>query len=58
MSVTECRQITCVPISHNPVEINAWWQTGQSCFSKLLKQMKLCPRPESILDQIIAAPDG
>src|SRR5271157_2431670 len=24
-------------------EINGWWRTGQSCFTKLLKQMKLQP---------------
>jgi hypothetical protein len=39
-------------------EINRWWQAGQSCFTKLLKQMKL-PRPtESILDKVMPAPSG
>ena len=31
-------------------EINRWWHTGQSCFSKLLKSMKLNTPAESILD--------
>jgi hypothetical protein len=39
-------------------EINRWWQAGQSCFTKLLKKMKL-PRPtESILDKVMPAPSG
>ncbi len=39
-------------------EINRWWQAGQSCFTKLLKQMKLQPGIDSILDKVLAAPDG
>jgi len=39
-------------------EIDQWWQAGQSCFSKLLKKMKLQPRAETILDKVIPAPDG
>jgi transposase len=39
-------------------EINHWWQAGQSCFTKLLKKMKLQPRTESILDKVMPAPDG
>src|SRR5216684_4831698 len=39
-------------------EINGWWQAGQSCFTKLLKKMKLKPSAESILDQVMPAPDG
>lgn len=39
-------------------EINRWWQVGQSCFTRLLKTMKLpCPS-ESILDQVLPVPDG
>jgi transposase len=39
-------------------EINRWRQAGQSCFTKLLKQMNLpCPA-ESILDKVMPAPDG
>lgn len=39
-------------------EIDRWWQTGQSCFTKLLKKLKL-PRPsESLLDKVIPVPDG
>ena len=39
-------------------EINGWWQAGQSCFTKLLKEMKLQPSAESILDKVMPAPDG
>lgn len=39
-------------------EINGWWQAGQSCFTKLLKTMKLQPSAETILDKVMPAPDG
>jgi transposase len=39
-------------------EINRWWQAGQSCFTKLLKKMKLQLGAESILDNLMPAPDG
>jgi transposase len=39
-------------------EINHWWQAGQSCFTKLLKKMKLQPRAESILDSVMPVPGG
>jgi transposase len=39
-------------------EINGWWQAGQSCFTKLLRKMKL-PRPtDSLLDKVMPAADG
>ena len=39
-------------------EINRWWQAGQSCFTKLLKKMKLPSPTQSILDKVMPAPDG
>src|SRR5450755_4237574 len=39
-------------------EINGWWQAGQSCFTKLLKKMKLQPPAEAVLDKVMPAPDG
>jgi transposase len=39
-------------------EINRWWQVGQSCFTKQLKKMKLQPRAESILDNVMPVPSG
>jgi transposase len=39
-------------------EVNGWWQAGQSCFTKLLKNMKLQPSAETILDQVMPTPDG
>jgi hypothetical protein len=42
-------------------EIVRWSQAGQSCFTKLLKKMKLQPPAQSILDKVMPAmpaPDG
>jgi transposase len=39
-------------------EIKGWWQAGQSCFTKLLRKMKLPHPTESILDKVLPAPDG
>ena len=45
-------------------EIKRWWQAGQSCFTKLLKKMKLAAPPPatkeapSILDKVLPIPDG
>jgi transposase len=39
-------------------EINRWWETGRSCFTKLLNKMKLETPGESILDQVLPIPDG
>src|SRR5476651_1234924 len=42
-------------------EIACWSQAGQSCFTKLLKKMKLQPPAQSILDKVMPAmpaPDG
>jgi hypothetical protein len=39
-------------------EINQWWQAGQSCFTKLLQEMKLQAPANTILDKVIPVPDG
>lgn len=39
-------------------EIKRWWQAGQSCFTKLLKKMKLPSPTQSILDKVMPVPDG
>jgi transposase len=39
-------------------EITRWWQAGESCFTKLLKKMRLQPPAQSILDKVMPAPDG
>jgi transposase len=45
-------------------EIKRWWQQGQSCFTRLLKQLKLAASPPtaeatpSILDKVLPIPDG
>ena len=41
-------------------EIDSWRQAGQSCFTKLLKKLKLQPPAQSILDKVlpVPVPDG
>jgi len=39
-------------------EIDRWWHAGHSCFTRLLKKMKLACPSESILDNLLPAPDG
>ncbi len=39
-------------------EINRWWRTGRSCFTRLLIRMKLPKPTASVLDQVLPAADG
>jgi transposase len=39
-------------------EIKRWWQSGQSCFTRLLKKLKLQAPGETILDSILPVPSG
>ena len=45
-------------------EIQRWWQAGQSCFTRLLKNLNLAPptptteATPSILDKVLPIPDG
>ena len=39
-------------------EIERWRQAGESCFSKLLRKLKLKVPDQSILDKVIPIPDG
>jgi transposase len=39
-------------------EIEGWRQAGESCFSKLLRKLKLQAPTQSILDELIPLPDG
>jgi hypothetical protein len=39
-------------------EIKGWWQAGQSCFTELLRKLKLSKPTESILDKVLPVPDG
>jgi hypothetical protein len=39
-------------------EIDRWWKTGQSCFVKLLRSMKLETPVESVLNSVLPIPDG
>jgi transposase len=39
-------------------EIERWWQAGQSCFTKLLKKIKLQPCAPTILEKVMPLPDS
>ncbi len=39
-------------------EIERWRHAGESCFSKLLRKLKLKVPDQSILDKLIPIPDG
>jgi transposase len=39
-------------------EMERWWKSGQSCFAKLLKKLKLVLPEQSILDRILPSPSG
>lgn len=39
-------------------ELKRWWTTGQSCFEKLVKKLKLTPPEQSVIDQILPGPSG
>jgi transposase len=39
-------------------EIDGWRTAGQSCFTQLLKKLKLPSPAQSILDKVMPAPDG
>ena len=39
-------------------EIDRWRQAGQSCFTRLLKKMKLPSPTASVLDKVMPVPDG
>jgi hypothetical protein len=39
-------------------EINRWQQVGHSCFTKLLKKLRLRAAADSVLDNLLPVPDG
>jgi transposase len=39
-------------------EVRGWYVSGQSCFRRLLKQMKLQCRTDTVLDKVLPIPDG
>jgi transposase len=39
-------------------ELTRWWAAGRSCFTKLLKKLKLTLPEQSILDRILPNPSG
>lgn len=39
-------------------EMQCWWKSGQSCFTKLLRQLKLRVPEQSVLDPVLPNPSG
>jgi len=39
-------------------EVRQWCDTGQSCFAKLIKKLKLSPPTQSVLDILLPTPSG
>jgi hypothetical protein len=39
-------------------EIKGWWNAGQSCFTKLLKEIRLQTPIDSVLRELLPVPDG
>ena len=59
-SVLESLRLYLPTFTHSSVqeELNRWWAAGQSCFTKLLKKLKLDLPEKSILDRILPSPSG
>ena len=45
-------------LSSVPDETKRWWTSGQNCFARLLKKLKLKMPEQSVLDQIHPGPSG
>jgi transposase len=39
-------------------EMKRWWETGQSCFTKLLKKLKLALPEKPVIDRVLPKPSG
>ena len=39
-------------------ELKHWWETGQSCFTRLLKKLKLTLPDKPVIDRILPKPSG
>lgn len=56
--------LTTFTLASVTAEIERWWRAGQSCFSRLLKKMKIAPpapateSTPSLFDKILPLPDG
>lgn len=52
------QQLPTFTLSSVIAEVNRWAATGQSCFAKLIKKLKLPPPSESVLDALFPKPSG
>lgn len=56
--------LTTFTLASVTAEIQRWWQAGQSCFTRLLKKLKIAPPTPAtestpwLLDKILPLPDG
>ena len=50
--------LTTFTLTSVVAEINRWVDKGQSCFTKLLRKLKLRTPDKSVLDQVLAKPSG
>jgi hypothetical protein len=50
--------LTTFTLANVIAEIERWRQVGESCFSKLLRKLKLKVPEQSIVDKLIPIPDG
>jgi len=52
------QQLSTFTLSTVIAEVGRWYETGESCFARLLKKCKLSPPLESPLDLLFPAPSG
>lgn len=52
------QQLSTFTLSTLIAEVRRWYDTGESCFARLLKQCKLSPPVHSLLDLLFPAPSG
>ena len=52
------QQLSTFTLSTIIEEVRGWYQTGKSCFARLIKKLKLSPPTQSVLDLLLPVPDG
>lgn len=52
------QQLQAFTLSSVIAEVHRWYETGQSCFARLLKKCRISPPDTSLLDVLFPAPSG
>ena len=52
------QQLSTFTLATVIAEVRSWYETGQSCFARLLQKCKLSPPTSSLLDLLFPAPSG